>query len=91
MEDDLDPEALQEAFKFAAYSSVVLVRVTYLVGISQVDSFGVDPHLPGHNTTPPFLCADHIRSQRAHSLGRYRHFVDLLQRLLRRFVSPVRE
>ena len=92
VDEDLDPVALQKAFQFAARSSVVLVCVLSILFRTSVLTFAhLDTHLPHHYTAASFLRTDHIRGQGVDCLGRYRHSVDLLQRLRRRVISPLRE
>jgi hypothetical protein len=91
VDEDLDAVALQKAFEFAARSVVLVCVLSILFRTSVLTPAHLDTHLPHHYTAASFLCTDHIRGQGVDCVGRYRHFVDLLQCLRCRVISPLRK
>ena len=76
---DLDPVALDKAFRFAAWSSLALVCIFSYA----LDHILTAPYLPdayhAHtDSSPSLLCEHHFRRAWAHCMGRHRNYLVLL-------------
>ena len=89
---DLDPAALHKAFRFAAWSSVLLVcNLFFFLGQMLMLLCLLDGYYAHSDSTAAVLCEHHFWRAWAHRLGRHRHHLVLLFCVLRRLVPLVGE
>jgi hypothetical protein len=77
LEDELDPVALEKAFKFASWSSVALVSKSLIEGGALLIP-KIAPRLDHPDSDTAFLCSDSLRRCRIHHMGYREHRVDIL-------------
>lgn len=91
-DDDLDPVALNKAFRFAAWSSLALVRI--LIHECSTTDLSVDfsaSRLDYYHPISAFLCPNDLRSRWAHRVGGHWHYLDIHVCHYRRDISSMGE